>query len=113
MLVLNHCVFIICFFFHIFLIFFIEMENNGYNTQDYTSDVDNGKEEEKENDIDFMLALQLMVASKYYTTYSVNKPCRTSPHIGHKFVTEILNNHHDRCHQQFKMKKYVFHILCK
>ncbi|XP_042974767.1 uncharacterized protein LOC122306404 [Carya illinoinensis] len=89
------------------------MENNSYDTEEYTSDIDNGEEEEKEDDIDFMIALQLMMASKYYTTYMVKEPCRTSPHIGHKFVMEILNGHHDRCHQQFRMEKDVFHTLCK
>lgn len=45
-----------------------------------------------------MIALELMVASEYYTKYTVKEPCHTYPHIGHKFVVEILNDHHDRCH---------------
>ncbi|XP_042960172.1 uncharacterized protein LOC122295163 [Carya illinoinensis] len=89
-----------------------DMENNGHDTEHCISDADNG-EEEKEDDIDFVIALKLMVASKYYTTYMVKEPCRTSLHIGHKFVMEILNGHHDRCHQQFRMEKYIFHALCK
>ncbi|KAG2686069.1 hypothetical protein I3843_10G150800 [Carya illinoinensis] len=113
MLVLKHCIFMICFFFFpSYFYLFTDMENNGHDTEHYTSDADNG-EEEKENDIDFVIALQLMVASKYYTTYIVKEPCRTSPPIGHKLVIEILNGHLDRCHRQFRMEKYVFHVLCK
>ncbi|KAG6730127.1 hypothetical protein I3842_01G063900 [Carya illinoinensis] len=89
------------------------MENNGYSTEEYTNDVNNGEEEEKKDDINFMIALQLMMASKYYTTYMFKELCRTSLHIGHKFVMEILNGHHDRCHQQSRMEKYVFHTLWK
>lgn len=75
------------------------MENNGYdNEDDYTSNADSGKEEETYNNIDFVITLHLTLTSENGTTFLVEKPCRTSPYIGHKFVMEILNGHHDRCY---------------
>ena len=49
----------------------------------------------------------------HFIKYSLKEPCRTSHHLGHSFVLEVLNGHKDKCHQQFRMEKHVFIKLCQ
>ena len=42
------------------------------------------------------------------TIYKVRKPCRTSSHIGYKFVMDVMNGHEIRCFEKFRMEKHVF-----
>ncbi|KAI3450591.1 hypothetical protein Pfo_007256 [Paulownia fortunei] len=43
----------------------------------------------------------------YYENHIVNEPCRDSMYRGHRFVMDVINGHHERCHQLFRMEKHV------
>ena len=49
----------------------------------------------------------------HFIKHSLKESCRTSHHLGHSFVLEVLNGHKDRIHQQFRMEKHVFIKLCQ
>ncbi|KAI3454827.1 hypothetical protein Pfo_011490 [Paulownia fortunei] len=43
----------------------------------------------------------------YYENYIVKEPYRDSMYRGHHFVMDVINGHHEHCHQLFRMEKYV------
>ncbi|KAK6161036.1 hypothetical protein DH2020_004417 [Rehmannia glutinosa] len=49
----------------------------------------------------------------YYENHIVKEPCRDSMYRGHRFVMDVINGHHKRCHQLFRMEKHVFLRLTK
>ncbi|KAI3453559.1 hypothetical protein Pfo_010222 [Paulownia fortunei] len=49
----------------------------------------------------------------YYENHIVKEPCRDSMYRGHRFVMDVINGHHERCHQLFRMEKHVFLRLAK
>ncbi|KAI3457250.1 hypothetical protein Pfo_013913 [Paulownia fortunei] len=49
----------------------------------------------------------------YYENHIVNEPCRNSMYRGHRFIMDVINGHHERCHQLFIMEKHVFLRLAK
>ncbi|KAI3458942.1 hypothetical protein Pfo_015605 [Paulownia fortunei] len=49
----------------------------------------------------------------YYENHIVKEPCRDSMYQGHRFVMDVINGHHERCHQLFRMEKHVFLRLAK
>lgn len=83
------------------------MANNGYHTKNHTSDADKYDEEDIKNDIDFVISLQLTFTTKYCTMYIIKEPLQAHlpPYRLNMFVMEMLNNHYDRYHQQFMIKK--------
>ena len=72
--------------------------NNDQNFDDESND---------EHDF-YQLVLPSCAAAITLTSFKEKKPCRTSSHIGYKFVVDVLNGHQIRCFEQFKMAKHVF-----
>ena len=49
---------------------------------------------------------------EYAVRHLCKEPRRTSEQTGHAWVLEILQGHHVRCYEMFRMEKHVFHMLC-
>ncbi|KAI3445096.1 hypothetical protein Pfo_001761 [Paulownia fortunei] len=49
----------------------------------------------------------------YYENHIVKESCRDSMYRGHRFIMDVINEHHERCHQLFRMEKHVFLRLAK
>ena len=102
-------IWLLFFSFRIIIIFIIYvcidmefLENDNNNEQNYIDENDAGYKWWQ------MVQTGVALHVNHFIKCSLKEPCRTSPHLGHSFVLEVLNIHKDRCHQQFRMEKHVF-----
>ncbi|PWA34356.1 hypothetical protein CTI12_AA619930 [Artemisia annua] len=52
------------------------------------------------------------IAAAYYYKYMYKEPCMTSPQTGEAWMNEVLNGHHIRSVNAFRMHSHVFLKLC-
>ena len=52
------------------------------------------------------------IAAAYYFKYMYKEPCMTSPQTGEAWMNEVLNGHHIRSVNAFRMHSHVFLKLC-
>ncbi|KAI3447131.1 hypothetical protein Pfo_003796 [Paulownia fortunei] len=79
--------------------------------------MDSNEENEYDEFKDFasVVLVSVMVGKviSYYENHIVNELCRDSMYREHRFVMDVINGHHERCHQLFRMEKHVFLRLAK
>ncbi|KAI3445219.1 hypothetical protein Pfo_001884 [Paulownia fortunei] len=61
-------------------------------------------------DLALVALVSVMVGKliSYYENHIVKEPCRDSMYRRHRFVMDVINGHHERCHQLFRMEKHLF-----
>ena len=52
------------------------------------------------------------IVAAYYYKYMYKEPCMTSPQTGEAWMNEVLNGHHIRSVNAFRMHSHVFLKLC-
>ncbi|KAK2662150.1 hypothetical protein Ddye_000724 [Dipteronia dyeriana] len=95
-----------------------EHENNERDDDNKDSDSDGSygdnehSDSDESNDDYEYLHTGVALCVHQFLKYNLKVPCRISSHTGYKFVMEVLKDHKNRCHQQFRMEKQVFIRLC-